>query len=132
MTGQLPAASLRSSALNMATHITRERCRSALPVPRCLASQLRGLATAPAGAARLPHGHVRVGVDRTPTRPTSYAPPKGFAAKHMWRLLATNNTMTFGVPVRVDGVKPERTSVVGPGHPPLRPDASGRGCSMPS
>jgi hypothetical protein len=99
----LPAASWASAALTVATHIARHRCGGAPQYFDAWFARRNG------GSPHAPDlldclvaflGSESIG---TRDKPAKEEHLEGFVAEHIWHLLTLENTLTYGIPVRVDG-----------------------------
>jgi hypothetical protein len=100
---RLPAVNRASAALLVATHIARERCGGA---PQYFDAWLTRHGGGPAHPPDLLDCLVAMVASESIGLPPDGASElhiQGFVAEHIWHLLTTENALTFGVPVRVDG-----------------------------
>lgn len=99
---RLPAANRASAALLVATHIARMRCGGA---PQYFDAWLDRRSGGPAHPADLLECLVALVASESIGMPPDGAIDEhieGFVAEHIWHLLALEDALTFGVPVRVD------------------------------
>jgi hypothetical protein len=117
----LPTASRASAALRVATHIAWLRCGGA---PQYFNAWLARHGGGP------PHdpefldclvAFVSSESIGTPAKKARAEHLEGFVAEHIWHLLTTENALTYGIPVRVDGPDWSVTDSGGDGLAVYRP-----------
>ena len=121
---RLPAASRASAALLVATHIARERCGGA---PQYFDAWLARHGDGPPHPPELRDCLVAMVASESigaPDEPANDEHLEGFVAEHIWHLLTTEDALTFGVPVRVDGPDWSVTDSGGDGLAVYRPDGT--------
>lgn len=100
---RLPAASRAAAALLVATHIARQRCGGA---PQYFDAWLARHGGGPPHSPDLLDCLMAMMASESIGKPPEGGSDEhieGFVAEHIWHLLTIENTLTFGVPVRVDG-----------------------------
>jgi hypothetical protein len=102
---RLPAANRASAALLVATHIARYRCGGA---PQYFDAWLARHGGGPPHPADLLDCLMALIASESIGSPPDGGKNEdrhleGFVAEHIWYLLTTENALTYGVPVRVDG-----------------------------
>ena len=100
---RLPAVSMAGAALLVATHIACERCGGA---PQYFDAWLARHGGGPPHPPELSDCLVALVASAsigTRDEPANDEHLEGFVAEHIWHLLTTEDALTFGVPVRVDG-----------------------------
>lgn len=100
---RLPAGNRASAVLLVATHMARQRCGGA---PQYFDAWLARHGGGPPHPPDLLDCLIAMVASESIGLPPDGASDQhleGFVAEHIWHLLTTENALTFGVPVRVDG-----------------------------
>ena len=120
----LPTANRASAALRVATHIAWERCGGAHQYFDAWLARHGGGPPHPPELLDCLVAFLASESIGTPAARACAEHLEGFVAEHIWHLLTTENALTYGIPVRVDGPDWSVTDSGGDGLAVYRPDGT--------